>query len=245
MGFGCVDNHFVLLLISHIGFHHIETFKLVSFLFLCSCNDASVFWIYRFVSIWNLISLWSFELKSELKSSGKHNGSKSMLPIRGLGRQLSYHPYHHFMRIENAFLGKKSSFMKLGAGIGNGNRTLFLEKTQTDSEANYQKKKHHNHSWNRSNQVVCPSQLRVEALPQLPKLFCCLGIEVDRQSGAHCCFKSADHSFIVEHWVVKPIKDCFIIKPRIAKGAKPKLQLHILADDSCYAKFKSGIMISQ
>ena len=127
-------------MISHIGFHHIETFKLVSFLFLCSCNDASVFWIYRFVSIWNVISLWYFELKSELKSSGKHNGSKSMLPIRGLGRQLSYHPYHHFMRIENGFLGKKSSFMKLGASIGNGNRTLFLEKTQTDSEANYQKK---------------------------------------------------------------------------------------------------------
>ena len=188
-------------------------------------------------------------------SSGKHNGSKSMLPIRGLGRQHSYHSYHHFMRIENAFLGKKSSFMKLGASIGNGNRTLFLEKTQWDSEANYQKKKTSQSLMKKFKSGRLSFTATGWSITLTPKLFCCSGIEVDRQSGqwtspfhwsgAHCCFKSADHSFIVEHWVVKPIKDCFIIKPRIAKGAKPKLQLHILADDSCYAKFKSGIMISQ
>ena len=135
----------------------------------------------------------------------------------GLGRQLPY-------QIENAFLLKNHQLWSWVPVLVTVTGHCFWRKLK-NIFIQIIREKHYNHSWNRSNRVVCPSQLRVEALPQLPKLFCWLGIEVDRQSGAHCCFKPADLSFIVEHWVVKPIKNCFIIKPRIARGAKPKLTL--------------------
>ena len=125
----------------------------------------------RSVSISNLISLWSLELKSELKSSDKHNGSNPMLPLRGLGRQLPYHSTFHANW--ECFPLKKSLFIKLCASIGNTYRTLLLEKTQKASKGLFvfiqliRKKKHHYHSWHRSNQYVCPSQLRVQSYTQL------------------------------------------------------------------------------